>query len=96
MITTFVRLKTERAIIPAILKDGVYYDLSAIASDISAETIASGALDGVSVDGLPIVENAAALEAPIAGVRQIAATGFEYKAHIAEFKVRIRPSRNFS
>jgi 2-keto-4-pentenoate hydratase/2-oxohepta-3-ene-1,7-dioic acid hydratase in catechol pathway len=87
MIATFVRLKTERAIIPAILKADVYYDLSAIVSDISAEAIASGALDDVSIYGLPVVEDAVSLAAPIAGARQIAATGFNYKAHIAEFKV---------
>ncbi len=56
-------------------------------TDITPDAIASGALAAVDATGLSPVRGPLRYLAPIQGVRQIAATGFNYKKHIEEFKM---------
>jgi 2-keto-4-pentenoate hydratase/2-oxohepta-3-ene-1,7-dioic acid hydratase in catechol pathway len=57
------------------------------AAVLAHETIASGVLKNVDRAALVSVGDEFTYLAPISGVRQIAATGFNYKKHIAEMSV---------
>ncbi len=59
-----------------------------VVSDIDPDTIAGGALIDVDTSRLSPVGGDFSYLAPIASVRQIAATGFNYKKHIEEFKMK--------
>jgi 2-keto-4-pentenoate hydratase/2-oxohepta-3-ene-1,7-dioic acid hydratase in catechol pathway len=73
---------------PGILdKDGVVRDLSGVIPDISAETLADGALAKIrKVDpaSLPAAPKRARLGAPVAGTRNFIAIGLNYVDHAHE------------
>lgn len=83
----FARVLTENGVVPVILKDGKHLDLRPIVADITPAAIASGVLNAVDTTGLSPVAGDFTYLAPIEGVRQVAATGFNYKKHIEEFKM---------
>src|ERR1700761_3497856 len=84
----FARVLTDEGAVPVILKGNEHLDLRPIVSDISPETIAGGALIDVDTSRLSPVGGDFTYLAPINGIRQIAATGFNYKKHIEEFKMK--------
>lgn len=84
----FARLHTDKGAVPVILKGTEHLDLRPIVSDISADSIAGGALIDVDTSRLSPIGGDFTYLAPIDGVRQIAATGFNYKKHIEEFKMK--------
>jgi len=84
----FARVLTENGVIPIILRGDEHLDLHPIVSDITPDAIASGALTAVDATGLSPVRGPFSYVAPVNGVRQIAATGFNYKKHIEEFKMK--------
>jgi 2,4-didehydro-3-deoxy-L-rhamnonate hydrolase len=88
MMRQFARVLTDKGPVPVILKGDAHLDLRPIVSDINPDAIAGGALIAVDTSRLsPIVGDITYL-APINGIRQIAATGFNYKKHIEEFKMK--------
>jgi len=84
----FARILTDRGVVPVILRGEELLSLSAIVRDITPDAIAGGALDNVDTSSLPPVAGNFKYLAPIEGIRQIAATGFNYKKHIEEFKMK--------
>jgi 2,4-didehydro-3-deoxy-L-rhamnonate hydrolase len=84
----FARILTDRGVVPVILKGKEHLSLRAVVPDITPEAIASGALDNVDTTSLSPVAGDCTYLAPIEGIRQIAATGFNYKKHIEEFKMK--------
>jgi len=85
----FVRVQQGNSIIPAVVRNTGLLDLRPLISDITPETIASGVLANVSTASLkPVVGEVRYLN-PIHGIRQIPATGFNYKKHIEELKVPV-------
>jgi 2,4-didehydro-3-deoxy-L-rhamnonate hydrolase len=83
----FARVQQGDAVIPALLSATGLLDLRPLISDITPETIASGVLAEVNTTALePLIGDVGYL-APIHGIRQIPATGFNYKKHIQEMKV---------
>ncbi len=84
----FARVLTDGGAVPVILKGSEHLDLRPIVSDIDPNAIAGGALIGIDMSRLSPVAGQFTYLAPIAGVRQIAATGFNYKKHIEEFKMK--------
>lgn len=84
----FARLLTEAGVIPVILNGGDHLDLRPIVADITPDAIASGALTAVDTTGLSPARAPFTYLAPIEGVRQVAATGFNYKKHIEEFGMK--------
>ncbi len=85
---TFARVLTPDGIVPVILRGNDHLDLRPIVSDITPAAIAGGVLSNVDLGGLRPIQGDHRYLAPIAGVRQIAATGFNYKKHIEEFKMK--------
>jgi 2,4-didehydro-3-deoxy-L-rhamnonate hydrolase len=83
----FVRVQQGNAVIPGLVSDAGLLDLRPLVSDITPETIASGALTRVNAVSLKPVAGEVRYLAPISGIRQIPATGFNYKKHIEEMKV---------
>jgi len=83
----FVRVQQGEAVIPALVGDSGLLDLRPLVSDITPETIASGVLTRVKDAILKPVSGDVRYLAPIEGIRQIPATGFNYKKHIQELKV---------
>ncbi len=84
----FARILARGVAVPVILRGAEHLDLRPIVGDITPEAIASGRLDcGRHGEPGPIGGDFTYL-APIEGVRQIAATGFNYKKHIEEFKMK--------
>jgi 2,4-diketo-3-deoxy-L-fuconate hydrolase len=84
----FARVQTDKGIIPVILKGDTHLDLRPIVSDITPYAIAGGALSKVDTSRLAPITDVFTYLAPIAGIRQVAATGFNYKKHIKEFKMK--------
>lgn len=84
----FARLLTDKGVVPVILKGGEHLDLRPIVSDITADAISDGVFDNVDIAPLSPVNGDFSYLAPIDGVRQIAATGFNYRKHIAEFHMK--------
>jgi 2,4-didehydro-3-deoxy-L-rhamnonate hydrolase len=84
----FARVLTASGVVPVILKGGGHLDLRPIVPDITSDVIAGGALTKVDTAGLIPLRGDFTYVAPIAGVRQIPATGFNYKKHIEEFKMK--------
>ena len=83
------RVLTQSGVIPVILREKELLDLRPLVSDITPDTIAAGALARIETAGLPPIRDGEfTFVAPIDGVRQIAATGFNYKKHIEEFKMK--------
>jgi 2,4-didehydro-3-deoxy-L-rhamnonate hydrolase len=56
--------------------------------DITADVLAGGALTNVDTSRLSPLAGEFTYLAPIEGIRQIAATGFNYKKHIEEFHMK--------
>jgi 2,4-diketo-3-deoxy-L-fuconate hydrolase len=83
----FARVQQGNAVIPGLVSGAGLLDLRSLVSDITPETIASGVLGKVNPTSLEPLAGEARYLAPIAGVRQIPATGFNYKKHIEEMKV---------
>lgn len=84
----FARILTDRGAVPVILRGNEHLDLRPIVSDITPDAIADGVLIDVDTSRLSPVGGHFTSLAPIADVRQIAATGFNYKKHIEEFKMK--------
>ncbi len=84
----FARVLTDKGAVPVILKGTEHLDLRPIVSDINPDAIAGGALTDVDTSRLSPVGGKFTYLAPIAGLRQITATGFNYKKHIEEFKMK--------
>ncbi len=83
----FVRVFQEETVIPALVSKGGLLDLRSVIADITPETIASGVLNEIKSATLSPLAGDVRYLAPIDGVRQIPATGFNYKKHIEEMKV---------
>ncbi len=73
---------------PSFSRGDDHLDLRPIVSDITPDAIASGVLTAVDVTGLSPIRGPFNYLTPINGVRQISATGFNYKKHIEEFKMK--------
>jgi 2,4-didehydro-3-deoxy-L-rhamnonate hydrolase len=84
----FARILTDRGAIPVILKGDEHLDLSPIVSDISSDAIADGVLTSIDTSRLTAIKGKFTYLAPIEGIRQIAATGFNYRKHIEEFHMK--------
>jgi 2-keto-4-pentenoate hydratase/2-oxohepta-3-ene-1,7-dioic acid hydratase in catechol pathway len=84
----FARVLTDKGVVPVILRGNERLDLRPVVSDITPEAIAAGVLANVDTAALSPVSGDFTLLAPISGIRQIAATGFNYKKHIEEFKMQ--------
>ncbi len=84
---TFARVLTDEGVVPVILRESEHLDLRPIVSDINPGTIASGALASIDLARLFPLKGSFKYLSPIEGIRQIAATGFNYKEHIKEFKM---------
>jgi 2,4-didehydro-3-deoxy-L-rhamnonate hydrolase len=83
----FARVQQNGTVIPALINGDELLDLRPLVSDITPEAISRGALSNVDGGSLkPIVGDVRYL-APIEGIGQIPATGFNYKKHIEEMKV---------
>jgi 2,4-didehydro-3-deoxy-L-rhamnonate hydrolase len=83
----FARVQQGNAVIPVLLSSGGLLDLRSVVSDITPETIASGALAKLDASNLKSITSEVRYLAPINGIRQIPATGFNYKKHIQEMKI---------
>jgi 2,4-didehydro-3-deoxy-L-rhamnonate hydrolase len=83
----FARVQQGDATVPVLVSDTGLLDLRPLISDITPETIASGVLAGVNIAVLKPLAGEVQYLAPIHGIRQIPATGFNYKKHIQEMKV---------
>lgn len=83
----FVRVQQGNVVIPGLVSDAGLLDLRPLVSDITPETIASGILTEVKTGTLKPLAGEVRYLAPIHGIRQIPATGFNYKKHIEEMKV---------
>lgn len=83
----FARVLADKGVVPVVLKGKEHLDLRPVVSDITPDAIASGALANIDTASLSSITEDFTYLAPIAGVRQIAATGFNYKKHIEEFKM---------
>jgi hypothetical protein len=83
----FVRIQQGNAVIPGLVSDAGLPDLRSLVSDITPETIASGVPTNVNATPLKPLSGEVRYLAPISGIRQIPATGFNYKKHIEEMKV---------
>jgi 2,4-didehydro-3-deoxy-L-rhamnonate hydrolase len=84
----FARALTDKGVIPVVLKGNEHLDLRPIVSDITPNAIATGVLANVDTASLSPIPKDFTYLVPIDGVRQIAATGFNYKKHIEEFKMK--------
>ncbi len=84
----FARIRTDKGAVPVILKGNEHLDLRPVVSDICPDAIAGGALANVDTSRLSPVSGDFTYLAPINGIRQIAATGFNYRKHIEEFKMK--------
>jgi 2,4-didehydro-3-deoxy-L-rhamnonate hydrolase len=83
----FARVQQGNSVIPAMVSGGRLLDLRPVVSDITPETIATGVLTKVNAAPLKSLAGEVRYLAPISGIRQIPATGFNYKKHIEEMKV---------
>lgn len=85
----FARVQQGSTVIPALVSESGLLDLRPLISDITPETIASGILTEVSTVTLKPIAGEVRYLPPIDGIRQIPATGFNYKKHIQELKVPV-------
>lgn len=84
----FARVLTDEGVVPVILRENEHLDLRPVVSDITPDAIAGGALANVDTARLGSIGGSFTYLAPIEGIRQIAATGFNYRKHIEEFKMK--------
>ena len=85
----FARIQQGDAVIPGLVSDAGLLDLRPLVPDITPETVASGVLTKVNAATLKSLSGDVRYLAPISGIRQIPATGFNYKKHIEEVKVPV-------
>jgi 2,4-diketo-3-deoxy-L-fuconate hydrolase len=85
----FVRVEQSNGVIPALVSDTGLLDLRSLISDITPDTIASGILTKVNTATVKPLTVEGRYLAPIQGIHQIPATGFNYKKHIEEMKVPV-------
>jgi 2,4-didehydro-3-deoxy-L-rhamnonate hydrolase len=83
----FARIRQAATTIPVLVRDHTLLDLRSIIPDITPETIAIGVLKKVEVAELKSLSGEVTYLEPIAGIRQVSATGFNYKKHIEELNV---------
>jgi 2,4-diketo-3-deoxy-L-fuconate hydrolase len=83
----FARVKQDSSVIPVLVGNAGLLDLRPLVADITPETIASGVLREFDAAALKPLTGEGQYLAPIHGVRQVPATGFNYKKHIQELKV---------
>jgi 2,4-didehydro-3-deoxy-L-rhamnonate hydrolase len=81
------RVQQNDAVIPVLVGDAGLLDLRSLVIDITPETTASGILTRVNPTPLKPLVGEVHYLAPISGIRQIPATGFNYKKHIEELNV---------
>ena len=84
----FARVLVKDHAVPVIIHDGEHLDLRPLVADITPGAVASGVLNEVDTTALAPLRGEFTYLAPIEGVRQIAATGFNYRKHIEEFKMK--------
>jgi len=77
----FGRILTEDGVVPVMFDRNQPLDLRTLVSDITPDVIASGALADVDTAHLSAVDGSVTYLAPIDGIRQVAATGFNYRKH---------------
>jgi 2-keto-4-pentenoate hydratase/2-oxohepta-3-ene-1,7-dioic acid hydratase in catechol pathway len=82
------RVLTDEGVVPVILRGPEHLDLRPVISDITPHAIAINALVDIDTARLAPVSGRFSYLAPIEGIRQIAATGFNYKKHIEEFHMK--------
>ena len=85
----FARVLQGGFVIPVLVRDGQLLDLRSRIADITPDTIASGVLRQVDPASLSPLAGDVSHLAPIDGIRQVPATGFNYKKHIEEMKVSV-------
>jgi 2,4-didehydro-3-deoxy-L-rhamnonate hydrolase len=83
----FARVQRGNSVIPAVVSGEGLLDLRPLVSDITPDMIGSGVLAQVNAAVLKPIAGDVTYLAPIQGIRQIPATGFNYKKHIEEVKV---------
>jgi 2,4-didehydro-3-deoxy-L-rhamnonate hydrolase len=83
----FARVQQGKSVIPVLINNTELLDLRSLIPDITPETIASGVLHEFDLNTLTPLKGEVEYLAPIDGVHQIPATGFNYKKHIQELKV---------
>lgn len=83
----FARVQQGNSVIPALVSVGGLLDLRPLISDITPDTIGSGVLAKVNAAVLKLIAGDVTYLAPIQGIGQIPATGFNYRKHIEEMKV---------
>ena len=83
----FARVQQGDSVIPVLVKDTELFDLRPIVPDIAPDTIAGGALSEFDATGLKLLSGEVRYLAPVSGVRQVPATGFNFKKHIQELHV---------
>jgi 2,4-didehydro-3-deoxy-L-rhamnonate hydrolase len=83
----FARILVDGSAVPVIIVDGKHLDLRPIVADITPEAIAKGVFNEVDPTELNPLDGEPTYLAPISGIRQISATGFNYRKHIEEFKM---------
>jgi 2,4-diketo-3-deoxy-L-fuconate hydrolase len=83
----FARVQQGNSVIPVLVSDTELLDLRSLIPDITPETIVGRKLSEFDTTSLKPLTGEVAYLAPINGVRQVPATGFNYKKHIQELKV---------
>ncbi|MFK4651137.1 2,4-diketo-3-deoxy-L-fuconate hydrolase [Bradyrhizobium japonicum] len=84
----FARVLTDEGVVPVVLREDEHLDLRPVISDITPDAIASNGLANIDIARLSPVSGKFSYLAPIEGIRQVAATGFNYRKHIAEFHMK--------
>ncbi len=89
----FLRYGPAGAEKPAVLDShGRLRDLSVLIGDLKGEVLANlGALRGMDIDALPLVEGNPRLGAPIAGTGKFICIGLNYSDHAAETGATVPP-----
>lgn len=84
----FARVLTDNGVVPVILRGNDHLDLRPAISDLTPDVIAADALANIDTARLSPISGKFSYLAPIEGIRQVAATGFNYRKHIAEFHMK--------
>jgi 2,4-didehydro-3-deoxy-L-rhamnonate hydrolase len=83
----FARVQQGNSAIPVLVSNNELLDLRPVVPDITPETIGSGIFREFETTSLKPLAGEVTYLAPINGVRQVPATGFNYKKHIQELHV---------
>jgi 2,4-didehydro-3-deoxy-L-rhamnonate hydrolase len=81
----FARVQIDDTVVPVMLDGDRLLDLRPLVADITPDSIAAGSLDQVDRSCMSVLTGPVHYLAPIANIRQVAATGFNYRKHIEEF-----------